>query len=73
MARDEGLGWRFWLWVVAVAFGVGIAGFLLFVLMGWAWYAWGFFGMFIFFGAIAVLLAYIHDRREANRRKEYAA
>ena len=61
------LGARFWLWVVGVTVGVAVAGFLLFVLIGWAWYAWGLFGMLLVFGGVLLLLAWIHDRREARR------
>jgi hypothetical protein len=36
--------------------------------MGYAWYAWGFFGMLILFGGVMILLAWLHDRRAAKRR-----
>jgi Flp pilus assembly protein TadB len=67
------LGWKFWLGVIGFALAVGIGGFLAFVLIGWAWYAWGLFGMFLVFGGVAVLIGWIYDRREAKRRKRLAA
>jgi hypothetical protein len=67
------LGGRFWLWVIGIALAVGIGGFLVFALIGWAWYSWGLFGMFLLFGGIAVVFGWIYDKREARRRDEYAA
>ena len=61
---DEGLGWKFWLWVIGVALAVGIGGLLLFLLVGAAWYRWGFFGAMIFFGAILLPPPPIYDRRQ---------
>jgi Kef-type K+ transport system membrane component KefB len=69
----DDLGWKFWLGLIAVVFAVGLGGIILFLIIGWAWYAWGFLGAFILFGAIAVLLAWIHDRREAKRREQLMA
>lgn len=67
MADDEGLGGRFWLWVVGVSLAIGIGGLLLFLLIGAAWYRWGIFGALIFFGALALLYGWIYDRRQAKR------
>jgi hypothetical protein len=64
---DEGLGGKFWLWVIGVCLAIGIGGLLLFLLVGAAWYRWGFFGALIFFGAIALLAAWVYDRRQQRR------
>jgi hypothetical protein len=61
---DEGLGWRFWLWVIGVSLAIGIGGLLLFLLVGAAWYRWGFLGALIFFSAIALAYGYFYDRRQ---------
>jgi 23S rRNA A1618 N6-methylase RlmF len=61
------LGAKFWLWVVAVAVGVGVGAFLIFALIGWAWYAWGFFGMLVVIGGVLIAVAWIFDRREQKR------
>jgi hypothetical protein len=61
------LGGRFWLWLIGVTVAVAVGGFLVFLLIGWAWYAWGLFGMFIFFGAILLGIAWIYDRRQQKR------
>jgi hypothetical protein len=61
---DESLGWRFWLWVIGVALAIGIGGMLLFLLVGAAWYRWGFFGALVFFCLIALAYGYFWDRRQ---------
>lgn len=70
MDDSEGLGGKFWLWVVGVCLAIGIGGILLFLLVTGAWYRWGFLGAMIFFGAILLGAAWIYDRRQA-RRYEY--
>lgn len=67
------LGGRFWLGLLGVCVGAVVAGAILFLLFGWAWSAWGFMGAFIVLSAIALGFAYIHDRREQNRRRGIAA
>jgi 4-hydroxybenzoate polyprenyltransferase len=64
---EDGLGWKFWLWVIGVCLAVGLGGLLLFLLVGAAWYRWGFLGGMIFFGALLLLAAWIHDKRAAKR------
>jgi hypothetical protein len=61
--EDDGLGGKFWLWVIGVSLAVGIGGLLLFLLVGAAWYRWGFLGAMIFFGALLLLIAWIWDKR----------
>ena len=68
-----GLGWRFWLSVIGVTLAVGIGAMLVFMLFTSAWYAWGFFGAFIAFGAVAIFIAYLYDRREEHRRGQLSA
>lgn len=65
---DE-LGWKFWLWVIGVSLAIGIGGLLLFLLIGAAWYSWGFFGALIFFSVIALAYGYFYDRSHARRRE----
>jgi Kef-type K+ transport system membrane component KefB len=69
---DEGsdMGARFWLGVVGVTAALAIGGLVLFLLIGWAWYAWGFVGMFLFFSAIALGLAWLSDKRTERRYRE---
>jgi len=67
------LGGRFWFGIIGLAIGLGLAAYLIFALIGWAWYAWGFFGMLLVFSAILIAFAYVHDRREASRRRNIAA
>jgi hypothetical protein len=63
---DE-LGWKFWLWVIGVSLAIGIGGLLLFLLIGAAWYSWGFFGALLFFGAIALAWGWYYDRSQAKK------
>ena len=71
MAYDEtegrGLGGRFWLTIMGIAVGAVLAGVLLFILWGWAWYAWGGFGALLLFALALLGGAYIHDRRQQER------
>jgi bacteriorhodopsin len=69
---DE-LGWRFWLAVLAVGIGVSIGAYLVFVFFGWAWYSFGFIGMFAVLAAILIGIGYVFDKREQRRRKRLAA
>jgi uncharacterized membrane protein len=66
------LGGRFWLGLLGICVGAVVVGAILFLILGWAWSAFGFLGAFILLGAIALGFAYIHDRREQNRRRGVA-
>jgi Kef-type K+ transport system membrane component KefB len=63
------LGAKFWFGVIGLAVAVGIGAWLIFALIGSAWYAWGFFGMLLALCAVLLVFAYISDRRAANRRR----
>jgi len=60
---SEGLGWRFWLGLVAVtiAFGLGLV--LAMILFGLAWYEWGFVGAAIILVAVTCGVKALQDRR----------
>jgi hypothetical protein len=58
------MGGRFWLGMVAVIIGVGIAVGILFLLIEAAALAWGFFGALVVFAALALGIAWIYDRRK---------
>ena len=45
-------------------------GLILFMVFGWAWYAWGFFGAFLFFSIVAVFVAWLFDKREAPPQRD---
>ena len=59
----DDLGGRFWLKLIGMAILLGIAGILLFTLIGFAWYAWGAIGTLAFFFAVLALFAWLADRR----------
>jgi hypothetical protein len=62
MDDDGSLGWRFVGSVFGICLAIGVGGFLLFWLVGTAWYAWGAFGALIFLGGMLLLGAWIYDR-----------
>ena len=64
---DDGLGWRFWLYVIGIAFAIGIGGAILFLIIGGAWYRWGAFGALALFAVLALLAGWIYDRRQEHR------
>jgi hypothetical protein len=63
---DE-LGGKFWLSVVGIALAIGIGGIILFSLIGWAWYAWGFFGALLFFAVVLIGAGCLIDRSRARQ------
>jgi hypothetical protein len=71
--NDDDFGGGFWLKLVgliaAAVIGVGI----VLALFTHIWSKWGFLAAFIAFGGLLLLIAYIYDRRERNRRKGLAA
>jgi hypothetical protein len=67
-----GLDAKGWLAVVGLCVGGFLASLLLFLFIGWAWYAWGFLGMFLFFGLVALGIGWYSDRRAEKQRDEYA-
>ena len=58
------MGGRFWLGMMATIVGVGIAVGILFVLVGAALFAWGVLGALVVFGALALGIAWLYDRRK---------
>ena len=69
----EKLGGKFWLVVVAVCVGIGIAGFVVMAVIGWLWYAWGFFGTVLVLCAAALAYGWYSDRRAQRERDSLAA
>jgi hypothetical protein len=59
---DDGLGWRFWLYVIGIALAIGIGGMILFLIIGGAWYRWGAFGALALFAVVALIFGWIWDR-----------
>jgi hypothetical protein len=55
---------KFWLWLVAVIIGGGIAVGILFVVVGAALVTWGVLGAFVVFGGLALGIAWFYDRRK---------
>jgi hypothetical protein len=70
---EEGPGTGAWLGIGGMVIAGGIGVLIVFALAGRAWYAWGFLGMWIFVGALALAFGYFYDRREQRRRRRLAA
>ena len=63
----EKLGGRFWLWLVAMIFGIAIGAIVVVAIFGWAWSEFGFIGAFLLLIGAALVYATISDRRERKR------
>jgi hypothetical protein len=63
------LGFGFYVKGAAVIVGLGIAALIVFLLIGVAWAAWGFFGMLLGVSALLLLIGWIYDRRAAKERE----
>jgi hypothetical protein len=58
------VGGRFWLGLMGTIVGIGIAVGVLFLIVGAALVAWGVLGALIVFGALALGVAWLYDRRK---------
>jgi hypothetical protein len=67
-----GLGGRTWAAILGLVVAAVAVGAIVFIVFGWVWYAWGFFGALLCFGAALLGFGYVYDRRERNRRKRLA-
>jgi hypothetical protein len=67
---DEGLGARFWLGLVGICILAVLGGMVVFFIIGAAWYAWGFLGAMLFFCVVALVWAWMVDRRQERRRAQ---
>jgi hypothetical protein len=61
---------RFWLLSALAVAGIGIAAWLIFLLIVHTVYAWGFLGAFLFIALVFLLYGAIYDRRHAQRRTD---
>ena len=57
------MGAKFWLGMFGVIVGVCVAGALVFLFLGWAWYTWGPIMAIIAVFVLVYLGAYVVDRR----------
>jgi membrane protein implicated in regulation of membrane protease activity len=63
---EEGLGFGFYAKLVGICLAVGLAAFVILLLIARAAYAWGFLGAFAIFSLILLAIAWIYDRRQAR-------
>ncbi len=58
------MGWDFWLKLMGGVIVVGLAVWLVLLLVGQAFVAWGALGGMLFFIGVILLIAYIYDKRQ---------
>jgi hypothetical protein len=63
---EEGLGFRFFLWLAAIIIGGGLALLIAFLIFSRAVYAWGLFGAFLVGAAILLIFGWIYDKRHEH-------
>jgi Kef-type K+ transport system membrane component KefB len=59
---------RFWLTLLGIAVAIGLGTAVLLLLIGAAWYAWGFIGTLVVIGAVAMIVGWLQDRRHPGSR-----
>ena len=64
------VGGRFWLGMLGTIVAIGIGVGILFLIIGAAFIAWGILGALIFFGGIAMLIAWYSDRKRQAQYDE---
>jgi hypothetical protein len=62
-SEETGLGFRFFVWLSLSVLGIGIVGFLGFLIFSRAVYAWGFLGALFAFGVVLVFFGWLYDKR----------
>ena len=70
MDDEEGLGGKFWLKVVAIVVGCGIAALVVFAVFTAAAYRWGFFGAVLVFGVAMLVWAWFYDKKKVKEWSE---
>lgn len=58
------LGWGFWLKLMGGVILIGLALWVVLLVLDLAYAAWGAFGAMVFFIGVIVLVAYIYDKRQ---------
>jgi hypothetical protein len=64
---EEGLGFGFYAKLVGLCLGIGLIAFVILLLFARAAFAWGFLGAFLVLSLVLLGIAWIYDRRQANR------
>ena len=66
------MGSRFYLGIVGISIAAVAVAIVFFFLFSWVWAATGLIGAFIVFGAIAMALGWLRDRKDARERDSFA-
>jgi hypothetical protein len=62
---------RFWMLSALAVVGIGIAGFLVFLLVLHTVYAWGLFGGFLIIALVFLAYGWMYDRRHPRGAEDY--
>ena len=71
MENDGSFGAGFWLKIFGTIIGVGLAVLLILLFIGNMFARWGFIGGMIVLGIVLLVSAWISDKREARKDREY--
>jgi hypothetical protein len=63
---DDGLGFRFFLWLAGLVVVGGIVLLVAFLIFSRAVYAWGFLGGFLAFAVVVLIFGWIYDKRHEH-------
>ena len=61
---------KFWFWIMGMCALAVLALGIVFVIIGAAWQAWGFFGALVFLFAVLLAFGWFYDRRQKRRYEE---
>lgn len=68
LKEEYGLDRHFWLYLMLMVLGIGIAAFAVVIILGYAWYSWGIIGAFILLCAMFVGGHYFFEWRHSHDR-----
>jgi hypothetical protein len=63
---------KFWFWILGMCILAAITIVVIFLIIGAAWEAWGFFGAIAFFFALLIAFGWFFDRRQRRKYEELA-
>jgi Flp pilus assembly protein TadB len=61
---------KFWFWILGMCILAAVAVAVVFLIIGAAWEAWGFFGAIALFFLVLIGFGWFYDRRQRRRYEE---